>query len=109
MRDSIQVTEKGSYLAMESDLSRDIVMAVAQEVEVELEFLPMGARTTEVYLEPIVTPAIEGKMSFCTGCPSDGIVMNPVSGSHELPVFAFIAGPVASEAMSFGQVKALYR
>lgn len=78
-------------------------------VLVELEFLPMGARTTEVYLEPLLTPAIEGEMSFCTGSPSDGIVMDPISGSHELPVFAFLAGPVPTEPMSFGQVKVLYR
>lgn len=78
-------------------------------VLVELEFLPMGAGTTQVYLEPLPVPAIEGAMSFCTGCPNTGVAMEPVSGSHQLPVFAFLEGAVDSESMSFGQVKALFR
>ena len=48
-------------------------------------------------------------MGYCDGCPSAGMVMHPVSGSHELPVFEFLAGPVANESMSFGRVKALFR
>jgi hypothetical protein len=78
-------------------------------VLVELEFLPAGAPTTEVFLEPLPAPAVPGEMSFCAGCTTGGIIMEPISGDHHLPVFAFQAGAVATEAMSYGSVKALFR
>lgn len=76
---------------------------------VELRFLPAGAVTTEIYLEPTLTPSVPGEMSFCAGCTTGGVIMEPVSGSHQLPVFSLQAGPVNTHGMTFGNLKALFR
>jgi len=89
--------------------AQDVPVTNDAVVLVELLFLPRGAVTTEVFLEPLPVPSIADEMSFCAGCPNGGMIMHPVSGSHELPVFVLQAGAVAAESMTFGSVKALYR
>ena len=90
-------------------IANDIPVTDGSVVLVELEFLSMGAGTTDIYLEPQLSPSIPGEMVFCAGCPNERIAMQPVSGSHALPVFQLQESVVASESMTYGTVKALYR
>lgn len=99
----------GGVIDLQCGYATDVPVTGDAVVLVELEFLSLGAATTDIYLEPIRTPSIPGAMAYCEGCPSSGVVMHPVSGSHELPVFQLQAGVVAYESMSFGGVKALFR
>lgn len=83
------------------------------------DLMPMTGGTAFFRLEPLQTmpPSIAGEMAFAD--PDDDFslhIMHPVSGSHDVPVFAVnwdgelsFCETVPVRDASFGGVKALYR
>jgi hypothetical protein len=102
------------YLEYIVGFATDVPVTNESVVLVTLTFLSLNdPGRIEVTLGPTrnyTPPSIPGQMAFGGAWPSDPRVMYSVSGSHDAPVF-IINGEeaVATEQMSFGQVKALYR
>lgn len=76
---------------------------------IEFQFMAITPTPIEVKLGPALDPGIPGQMVFQARIDGPMITMYPISGSHGAPVFIFNGEAVATEAESFGWVKALYR
>lgn len=72
-------------------------------------FLNTNAAVIDVTLGPVGSPSIPGEMALLTSDDPALVVMYPVSGSPDMPVFQFNGMAVAVEKETFGSVKALYR
>jgi len=86
----------------------DVPVTDESVVLATLLFLNMASTPTYVTLSPVDWPSIPGQMAF-QSVQGDLMVMHPISGSHEAPVFIFNGEAVAVETESFGSVKALFR
>jgi len=77
-----------------------------------ISIFSFGEPESNIYLRTVEPPSIPGHMAYVdrdVTVGSDLVAMYPASGYYEIPVFYVNDGVVATENMSWGNVKSLYR